>query len=76
MEELQKRISRITGQLKGIQKMVEDNRDGVEVLQQIAAVKKAINGLSKEIIVLNLADDLPPDKKKKLTDMFERAVEL
>lgn len=76
MEALQKRISRISGQLRGIQKMVEEKREGVEILQQISAVKKAINGLTKEIIVMNLSQDLSPAQQKKLEDMFERAINL
>jgi DNA-binding FrmR family transcriptional regulator len=76
MDVLQKRISRISGQLRGIQKMVEDQRDGVEILQQVAAVKKAINGLTKEIVQMNLGDDLTAEQRKKLTDLFERAIQL
>lgn len=76
MDVLQKRISRISGQLRGIQKMVEDQRDGVEILQQVAAVKKAINGLTKEIVQKNLGDDLTTEQRKKLTDLFERAIQL
>lgn len=76
MDPLQRRISRITGQLRGIQKMVEEGRDGIEILQQIAAVKKAMNGVSKEVIVRDLADDLSPERQKKLAQMFERAIQL
>lgn len=56
--------------------MVEDQRDGVEILQQVAAVKKAINGLTKEIVQMNLGDDLTAEQRKKLTDLFERAIQL
>lgn len=76
MDALQKRISRISGQLRGIQKMVEDQRDGVEILQQISAVKKAINGLTKEIVLLTLSEELPENKRKKLAQLFERAIQL
>lgn len=76
MDALQKRISRISGQLRGIQKMVEDQRDGVEILQQISAVKKAINGLTKEIVLLSLAEEVPEEKRKKLAQLFERAIQL
>jgi len=39
--ELSQRIARVIGQLKGIQKMVEEKRDCTDVLQQVSAVKKA-----------------------------------
>lgn len=56
--------------------MVEDQRDGVEILQQISAVKKAINGLTKEIVLLTLSEELPENKRKKLAQLFERAIQL
>lgn len=76
MERLEKRISRISGQLRGIVKMVDEDRDSVSILQQVAAVKKAINGLTKEILLLQLEKELPPEKKKQLLTLFERAIEL
>lgn len=77
MEALSKRISRISGQLRGIQKMVEEKREGIDILQQISAVKKAINGLTKEIILMDLkSQDLTPSQRKKLENIFERAINL
>lgn len=77
MDSLSKRISRISGQLRGIQKMVEEKRNGSDILQQISAVKKAINGLTKEIILMDLAaQELTPAKRKKLEEIFERAINL
>jgi len=76
MEALDKRIVRIIGQLGGIQKMVKEERDNVEILQQVSAVKKAIDGLSKEIISLYLDKTLEPDKAKEIKRTIERAIEL
>lgn len=76
MEKLEKRLVRIIGQLRGIQKMVADNRDNVEILQQVSAVKKAIDGLSKEIISLYLDRTLEPEKAKEIKKTIERAIEL
>lgn len=77
MDSLEKRISRISGQLRGIQKMVEEKRNSTDILQQISAVKKAINGLTKEIIVMDLeSQDLSPAKRKMLEEIFDRAVNL
>ncbi|MCX7709718.1 MAG: metal-sensitive transcriptional regulator [Clostridia bacterium] len=42
-EELLKRLRRIEGQVKGIQKMIEEGKECSEVLTQIAAVRAAIN---------------------------------
>lgn len=40
---LLKRLKRIEGQVKGIQKMIEDDRYCNDILVQIAAVRSAIN---------------------------------
>jgi len=42
-EDVLKRLNRIEGQVKGIHRMVEEDKGCVEVLTQIAAVKAAIN---------------------------------
>ncbi len=76
MEHLDKRIGRILGQLRGIQKMVKENRDNVEILQQVSAVKKAIDGLSKEIIFIYIEKSLDPDKAKEFRKTIERAIDL
>ena len=48
---LEQRVTRILGQVKGVEKMVKEKRNQVEILQQVTAVKKAIDGLSHEIII-------------------------
>lgn len=74
--ELSQRISRIVGQLKGIQKMVDDKRECGDILQQISAVKKAIDSLSKEIVVSNICEYLPHRDVDKVSRMIERAINL
>jgi len=44
------RLKRIEGQAKGIQKMIEDDRDCVEVMNQVAAVRAAVTALSGEMV--------------------------
>ena len=66
----------MSGQLRGIQKMVEDQRDPVEILQQISAVKKAINGLTTEIILLYLSENVSPKKQKEVLQIVKRAIDL
>lgn len=76
MESLDKRVSRILGQMKGVQKMVKERRDPVETLQQIAAVKKAIDGFTKEIVNLYIHENLPEDEVKKIQKVLDRAINL
>jgi CsoR family transcriptional regulator, copper-sensing transcriptional repressor len=47
-----KRLARIEGQVRGIAKMVEDERYCIDVLTQISAVQKAIDA-----VALGLLDD-------------------
>lgn len=47
---LKKRINRIAGQVEGIGRMVEADRYCVEILDQIAAVRSALNNLGIEIL--------------------------
>ncbi len=76
MELLDKRVGRILGQVRGIQKMVKEDRDCVEILQQVSAIKKAIDGLSTEIISLYLDKTLDPQKAKEIRKTIESAINL
>lgn len=49
-EALQKRLKRIEGQVKGIQKMVEEERYCVDILVQISAIRSAINKVGTIIL--------------------------
>ena len=44
------RLKRIEGQAKGIQKMIDEGRDCVEVMNQVAAVRAAVTALSGEML--------------------------
>ena len=76
MEDTKQRINRIIGQLKGIEKMINSKRDCPEVLQQISAVKKAIDGLSKEIVISDICRIIPEQDSRKIERMVERAINL
>ena len=49
-EAIIKRLNRIEGQVKGIQKMVEDERYCVDILVQISAIRSAINRVGNIIL--------------------------
>jgi CsoR family transcriptional regulator, copper-sensing transcriptional repressor len=49
-EALGKRLRRIEGQVRGIEKMVEDDRYCMDVLTQIAAVSKALDAVALEVL--------------------------
>jgi DNA-binding FrmR family transcriptional regulator len=50
-ETLLKRLRRIEGQIRGIQKMIAEDRDCVSIVTQLAAVRSGIEGMGA--LVLN-----------------------
>ena len=51
-EEVQRRLRRIEGQIRGLQKMVEDDRYCIDVLTQISSATRALQG-----VAISLLDD-------------------
>lgn len=51
---IRSRTNRIAGQVAGIQRMVEDGRYCVEILNQIAAVRSALDALGIELLSKHL----------------------
>ena len=49
-EALVKRLHRIEGQVRGIERMVEDDRYCIDVLTQIAAVNTALESLAFKVL--------------------------
>ena len=52
-DDLQKRLKRIEGQVRGIQKMIDEERYCVDILVQIAAIKSAVNQVGLSILELH-----------------------
>jgi DNA-binding FrmR family transcriptional regulator len=49
-EALIRRLHRIEGQVRGIERMVEDDRYCVDILTQVAAVSRALDSLAFEVL--------------------------
>ena len=49
-EELNRRLKRIEGQLRGVQKMVDEERDCREIMQQLTAMRSALQAASQEFM--------------------------
>jgi len=56
--------------------MVKSERDCAEILQQVSAIKKAIDGLSKELVVSGICRYVPKEETSKVEKMVERAINL
>ena len=46
-DELTRRLRRIEGQVQGVQRMVAEDRDCREILQQLSAIRSAVQGVSR-----------------------------
>ena len=53
-KKLQARVRRITGQIGGVQKMVDEDRNCIDILNQIAAVRSALDSLGVELLTRHL----------------------
>ena len=49
-DQMQVRLGRIEGQVRGVSRMVDEQRPCLEVLQQLASVQAALKGLSKTVL--------------------------
>ncbi len=70
------RINRIYGQVGGIKKMLESERNSTEILVQLKAVRSAIKALEAEILEAHLQDcaaglalGSATQKNKKIADL-------
>jgi CsoR family transcriptional regulator, copper-sensing transcriptional repressor len=73
----QARLKRVAGQVAGIQRMIEDDRDCVDVLVQVTAVESALKEAGRVVLAghfetcltqaMRSADDA--ERKKKLQEL-------
>ena len=47
---LVRRLNRVEGQIRGIHKMVDEDRYCVDILTQVSAVQSALNAFTKELL--------------------------
>jgi len=52
------RVRRIRGQVEALERALEAGEPGIAILQQIAAVRGAANGLMGEMVEIHLNDEL------------------
>ena len=49
-QQMQSRLNRIEGQVRGIAGMLEQQRPCIEVLQQLASAQAALRGVTKDVL--------------------------
>src|SRR4051794_37209242 len=71
-DQLQKRLRRIEGQVRGVQKMVDEDRWCPDILQQIAAINAALDkvalGLASGHVQHCMAMGDDPKRRDEMTD--------
>lgn len=69
------RIRRIEGQVAGIRKMIEEERYCIEVLQQITAVRRALESLALVILDAHIREHLVHALEEGDPDERDRRIE-
>jgi DNA-binding FrmR family transcriptional regulator len=77
-DQLQKRLRRIEGQVRGVERMVEEDRWCPDILQQIAAVSAALDkvalGLAAGHVQHCMAVSDDPKRRDEMTDELMAAI--
>lgn len=71
-----KRLNRIEGQVRGINKMIETNRDCKEVLVQLSAINAAIKNLSSDIFEAHMKTCMLNDIKNERYESIDEVMDL
>lgn len=72
-KDLINRLSRIEGQVRGVKKMVEDDRYCIDILTQVSAVQAALNAFNR--VLLNnhikscVVDDIRDGKEETVDEL-------
>lgn len=75
-----KRLRRIEGQIRGLQKMVEEDRYCADIITQVASVQEALRGVARNLMRNHLhhcaARALRSGKPEKTQAMYDELLEL
>ena len=77
-DKMKNRVKRMEGQLRGILKMMEDEKDCKEVITQLSAVRSAVDRTIGVIVSTNLVECVrnADDNEEELNDLIQEAVNL
>lgn len=71
-----RRLRRIEGQVRGIQRMVEEGRSCNEVLTQLLAVQAALDKVASKLVGEHVAECLERLQPREATENIGKAIEL
>jgi CsoR family transcriptional regulator, copper-sensing transcriptional repressor len=75
-----KRLRRIEGQVRGLQKMVEEDRYCADIITQVASVQEALRGVARNLMRNHLrhcaAKALRSGKREETEAMYDELLEM
>lgn len=76
----QKRLRRIEGQIRGLQKMVEEDRYCADIITQVASAQEALRGVARNLMRNHLhhcaAKALRSGKREETEAMYDELLEM
>jgi len=78
-KQVKSRLARIEGQLRGVQKMIDEDRDCKEIIQQLIAIRAGVKSASLNYMqdvarncLLDLDEESDPQTQRELmTDLIQ-----
>lgn len=70
-QKLINRLNRIEGQVRGLKKMVEDERYCVDILTQVSAVRAALDSFSRQLLDAHIHTCVVEDIKNDQTESVD-----
>lgn len=74
------RLRRIEGQIRGLQKMVAEERYCADIVVQIASAQEALRGVGRELLKNHLrhcaTDAIQSGDEKRMSEQYEELLEL
>lgn len=74
-KDLMNRLKRIEGQVKGVQRMLEENAYCPDIMVQVSAINNALNGFNKVLLSEHLKTCVVDDIKAGREDTIEELTE-
>ncbi|GAB4221919.1 MAG: metal-sensitive transcriptional regulator [Spirochaetales bacterium] len=70
-ERLVRRLDRIEGQIRGIRKMIEEDRYCDHILNQLTAVRSAVSGVQEQLLIGHMHTCVLDQLKEGNTEVIE-----
>ncbi|MED3661156.1 metal-sensitive transcriptional regulator [Ureibacillus sp. FSL K6-8385] len=70
------RVKRIEGQIRGILRMMEEEKDCKEVITQLSAVRSAVDRTIGVIVSNNLIECMKKSESEELDELVQEAIDL